>query len=376
MRRTARVLSVAALAGAVLTGAAPAALADPTAETAPATAAPDGSVTVSVRCDPLGAPAPKTMKAASEAFVGGTVQLSLVPGGDELSGPAYRGTARIAPAGDLDVRESTVGADQAADTDITADAAPDAGAAAGAGSPWTVDGTCPAPPGGRGVPWRAALGVLDGEGPAATGNDDPTADGDEGPTTEGDDGPAVAGGDSPGTSGDDGPSASEDDGPSVPGDDGPSASGDDGPSASGDDGPSVPGGDGPDASEDEGPAGSEGGEEGCAPSRGPSCDGGVDGAGSCGTEHEGGARASCAQDRPCPQDRAGAPCSGAAGKPCPRGHDDSACATAPVQRGVHAGTGGTFDDSVPALVAGGLLIAGAFAAAAHRLCRRSTAGDA
>ena len=67
MRRTVRVLSVAALAGAVLAGAAPAALADPTAETAPATAAPDGSVTVSVLCDPLGAPAPTTMKASEAA---------------------------------------------------------------------------------------------------------------------------------------------------------------------------------------------------------------------------------------------------------------------------------------------------------------------
>ncbi|GHH88200.1 hypothetical protein [Streptomyces capitiformicae] len=43
---------------------------------------------------------------------------------------------------------------------------------------------------------------------------------------------------------------------------------------------------------------------------------------------------------------------------------------APVQRGVHAGSGGTFTDSVPALVAGGLLIAGAFGAAVHRLLRR------
>jgi hypothetical protein len=43
---------------------------------------------------------------------------------------------------------------------------------------------------------------------------------------------------------------------------------------------------------------------------------------------------------------------------------------APVQQGVHAGSGGTFTDSVPALVAGGLLIAGAFGAAVHRLLRR------
>ncbi|SCE41647.1 hypothetical protein GA0115242_136228, partial [Streptomyces sp. SolWspMP-5a-2] len=40
--------------------------------------------------------------------------------------------------------------------------------------------------------------------------------------------------------------------------------------------------------------------------------------------------------------------------------------------GVQAGAGGTFTDSVPALVAGGVLIAGAFAAAAHRLHRRDS----
>ncbi|MFF6779569.1 hypothetical protein [Streptomyces sp. NPDC012510] len=44
--------------------------------------------------------------------------------------------------------------------------------------------------------------------------------------------------------------------------------------------------------------------------------------------------------------------------------------TAPVQRGVHAGDGGAFTDSVPALVAGGLLIAGALGAAVHRLRHR------
>ncbi|MFF8102770.1 hypothetical protein ACF07S_23995 [Streptomyces sp. NPDC016640] len=48
---------------------------------------------------------------------------------------------------------------------------------------------------------------------------------------------------------------------------------------------------------------------------------------------------------------------------------DSHCADAPVHRGVHAGEGGVFTDSVPALAAGGLLIAGALGAAAHRLYR-------
>ncbi|MGW1541437.1 hypothetical protein ACWCPM_14580 [Streptomyces sp. NPDC002309] len=47
-----------------------------------------------------------------------------------------------------------------------------------------------------------------------------------------------------------------------------------------------------------------------------------------------------------------------------------------VEHGVQAGRGGTFGDSVPALVAGGLLIAGAAGAAGHRLWRRDTRGDA
>jgi hypothetical protein len=53
---------------------------------------------------------------------------------------------------------------------------------------------------------------------------------------------------------------------------------------------------------------------------------------------------------------------------------DSPCGDAPVQHGVRAGQGGTFTDSVPALAAGGLLIAGALGAAAHRLRRRGGTG--
>ncbi|MFG3102333.1 hypothetical protein ACGFZL_17665 [Streptomyces sp. NPDC048182] len=37
---------------------------------------------------------------------------------------------------------------------------------------------------------------------------------------------------------------------------------------------------------------------------------------------------------------------------------------------MHAGAGGTFTDSVPVLAAGGALIAGACAAAGHRLLTR------
>jgi hypothetical protein len=51
-------------------------------------------------------------------------------------------------------------------------------------------------------------------------------------------------------------------------------------------------------------------------------------------------------------------------------HPDD-CASAVTERGVRAGAGGAFTDSVPALVAGGLLIAGALGGAVYRL-RRGT----
>ncbi|MFE7649658.1 hypothetical protein [Streptomyces phaeoluteigriseus] len=266
MRRTARVLSVAALAGAVLSGVAPAASADPAAEISPATAAPGGSVTVTVTCDPLGAPAPRTIEAVSDAFEDGTVELTLEPGGDELTGPAYRGTARIAPAADLDVPADAVGTDSA----------------------WTVDGTCPAPPGGEGGPWSATYDVprAGGAGPSA-------------------------------------PSAS-----SAPGV------------------PSAPD---------------------CAPAHAAAC--------STPQPCPPGHTASCPTHpapQPCPTSRATAPHGTAPHGTAPHG---TGCPGAAVQHGVRAGTGGTFTDSVPALVSGGLLIAGAVGAAVHRLCRRDrTAG--
>lgn len=63
-------------------------------------------------------------------------------------------------------------------------------------------------------------------------------------------------------------------------------------------------------------------------------------------------------------------------KPEPTGSKGTPCPTAPAHQGVHAGAGGAFTDSVPALAAGGLLIAGAFGAAAHRVYRdRTTRAD-
>ncbi|MEV7888871.1 hypothetical protein ACWD3I_16865 [Streptomyces sp. NPDC002817] len=140
MRRTARALSVAVLAGVAVGVAVPVAFADPAAEVSPSTVQPGGSVTVSVTCDSTGGTAPATIEATSQAFDEETVPLQLVAGNDAaVSGPAYRGTARIASAQDLEVG-SDVGKDSA----------------------WTVDGTCPVAPGGQGKQWSATLTVTHG----------------------------------------------------------------------------------------------------------------------------------------------------------------------------------------------------------------------
>jgi hypothetical protein len=240
MRRTARVLSVVALTGAALTGAVPLVAAEPAAEVSPAAASPGGTITVSVSCDPVGGSPPATMDAASEAFEEGTVALHLVPGNDDpVSGPAYRGTAQIAPADALESEPAGLGPDTA----------------------WTVEGTCPAAPGGQGKAWSATFTV----------------------TKEGGATPHPC------------PEQSHGSGTPCP----------------------------------------------------PPC-----------PEQSHGSGTSCPP--PCPE----AP---PHGTPCP---------PAPVQHGVRAGAGGAFTDSVPALVAGGLLIAGALGGAAYRLHRRIPSRDA
>lgn len=142
MRRTARALSVAVLASAALglsagVGAADpgvppppsgagepvvpppaddsAAVPPPSAEEAPppsagqaaarvspSDAGPGDTVTVSVSCGPTGGSAPASLDATSAAFEEGTVALRKVADdAGTASGPAYRGTARIAAAEDF-----------------------------------------------------------------------------------------------------------------------------------------------------------------------------------------------------------------------------------------------------------------------------------
>ncbi|WP_262056656.1 hypothetical protein [Streptomyces sp. STR69] len=148
MRRTALALSVVALVGVVGGAAAPALAADPGAQVSPSTAQAGGSVTVSVSCEVIGGIAPETLDASSQAFDDGTVQLRRVPGDDDrVAGAAYRGTARISD-------DEQVGRDAA----------------------WTVDGSCPAPPGGQGRPWSATFSVEHGGGGGQRPCQEPRAD--------------------------------------------------------------------------------------------------------------------------------------------------------------------------------------------------------
>ncbi|MYU25210.1 hypothetical protein [Streptomyces sp. SID8352] len=236
------------------------------AEVDPAAVGPGGTVTVAVSCGETGGPAPATLDATSAAFDEGTVVLRRVA--DAGGGPAYRGTARVAPA----------------------DSFPDTPDAAGADHPWTVDGTCPGEAGSEGDPWSADMTV--------------SPDGAAGPPC-----PESA---TPGA-----PCAGN--APAQP---------------------SRP--ERPDQSARPDPSA----RPGQSPCPGPAAPHG-EGAGH-GT--------SCTTRPPCPEPVA----------------PDGACGTGTPEHGVRAGSGGAFTDSVPALAAGGALIAGAFGAAAHRLLRRGS----
>ncbi|MGH4028990.1 hypothetical protein ACQB60_08675 [Actinomycetota bacterium Odt1-20B] len=102
--------------------AAPAYAGDAAAEVSPRTIAPGGTVTISVACPAAGSSPPRTIEANSQAFEQGAAQLHLVDNAnDDIAGPAYNGTARIAPAGNFEGGPNAVGAT----------------------SDWGVDGNCP-----------------------------------------------------------------------------------------------------------------------------------------------------------------------------------------------------------------------------------------
>ncbi|WP_217207780.1 hypothetical protein [Streptomyces sp. AC550_RSS872] len=291
MRRRARALSVAALAGVVLGFAASAVFAEPAAEVSPGSVSPGGSVTVSVSCDAADGSAPATLDATSQAFEEGTVELKRVSGNDEKNaGPAYSGTARIPPAENFE-----------GDPD-----------AAGPDSAWTVDGTCPAAAGGEGKPWSATFTVaLDSGG--GTGGKDAGKDGGKDAGKDGDEEGGMGGG----TGGSDGGHGG------------------------------IEGGQGGMESDQGGMESGQGGWEGGI--------GGTDGGG----QH-------CAD----PGSDMTEPGMTGPGKGEP-GKAKADCADEATHHGVRAGSGGTFTDSVPALVAGGVLIAGAAGGAVYRLRRKT-----
>lgn len=195
MRRTVRALSATALTAVALGTTTAAAAENPGAEVSPRTVAPGGTVTVSVACEPTGGPAPETIDATSRAFEHGTVQLHRTGGEEDAAGgPAYSGTARIAPAENFEeggpdtlAKDDTVTKDDA----VGKDGAVGRDDAAGKGSDWSVDGTCPAAPGGQGKQWSASFtasrdGSREGSGDASRdGSGDASRDGSRDASREG-----------------------------------------------------------------------------------------------------------------------------------------------------------------------------------------------
>ncbi|WP_329302499.1 hypothetical protein OG410_33320 [Streptomyces sp. NBC_00659] len=353
MRRTARVLYATALAGAALGAAASGAAADPAAEVSPGSVEPGGTVTVTVSCDAIGGTLPDSIDASSQGFQEGKVQLHRVEGaGPGAAGAAsYSGTAHIGsgepdPAAGSATEESGRGFDEvspgtngsgaAANSDAKNSADVPAGARAGAVSSapegWATvvpDAQVPAP--GAGDPVVPDLLIPDTDSPDTVGPDsvapetvgpDSVAPDDLGPDTVGPDTvPEPLSPDAVG-SGTAAPGTVEPDiaGPDIAG---PDTGGADGRWNVGGVCPAPPGGHGKQWTASYAVA------RGATATHGPDSGTGSD--------------------------------TGVGERP------------PTIQRGVHAGEGGVFTDSVPALVAGGLLIAGALGAAAqrvHRLRRR------
>ncbi|MER5396900.1 hypothetical protein [Streptomyces sp. NPDC002599] len=357
MRRTARVLYATALAGAALGAAASGAAADPAAEVSPGSAEPGGTVTVTVSCDAIGGTPPDFIDASSQGFQEGKVQLHRVEGADpgaagaaSYSGTAHIGSGEPDPAagsategagrGFDEVSPGTNGSGAVANSDAKNSADASEGVPPGAVSPapggWVTvvpDAQAPAPAPGPGDPVVPDSLIPDTDSP------DMVAPDTVGPDQSGPDsvGPDAVGPDSV-----------------APDDLGPDAVGPDtvpeplGPDAVGP-GTAAPGTVEPDiAGPDTGGADGRWNVGGVCPA--PPGGHGKQWTASYSVAH--GATATHVPD------------SGT-------GSDTGVGERPPtVQRGVHAGEGGVFTDSVPALVAGGLLIAGALGAAAQRVHRR------
>ncbi|MFG2353101.1 hypothetical protein [Streptomyces sp. NPDC048521] len=385
MRRTARALSVVFAAGAALALAGPAALADPAAEASPGTVLPGGTVTVSVTCDAVTGPAPQTLDAASPGFEGGTAHLTRVTGDADqetgATGLAYRGTARV--AADAKASDAPTGG-QAADADIGGQAADaDIGGQA-AGDPADAEAE------GDSVGAEAAGDPASAEGDSvgAKAADDP-ADADA-------DADAEAGGDSVGAEAEGDPADAEVEGDPA-GTDRDAAWTVDGtcPAATGRTGRpwsatyTVAHGDDGGACAEPGPCG---GTQVCEDAEPCGDDGRCREGASCQEEGSCQENEACPDRSPCQKDEdegsRGASCTDGGGRceeshggACPDGRTcrepqgTGGCGQASVQRGVEAGAGGIFDDSLPALAAGGVFMAAGCGAAAYRVYgRRRSAG--
>ncbi|MGY1579414.1 hypothetical protein [Streptomyces sp. MN13] len=361
MRPAVRVLIVTALAAAVVGGNAPAVLAEPAAEVSPGRAAPDGDVTVSVTCDDLGGTPPDTLEATSRAFEDGLVELRLADGQEgTATGPVYRGTARIALPEGAEAEEADskdAGEDEDADggedegVAAEAEAEADGQGESGQDSAWTVDGTCPAASGAQGKAFSASFTVAPDS--VSVSPESVTVAPDS--VTVAPDSVAVA-------------PDSADALAAAPSDEGPATAPLDEGSAK------IPLDEG--AAKiplDEGAAKTPL-DEGAAKT--PLGDGALIGGGRAEAPLD---SSSCTDPKARGCKEAGQSTGGRAEEPrkpepCPDLKDPN-CGTAVIQRGVRAGEGGAFDTSVPALVAGGVLIAGAFGGAVYRLRGKAPRGE-
>ncbi|ALO97393.1 hypothetical protein SHL15_6357 [Streptomyces hygroscopicus subsp. limoneus] len=310
MRRTARALSAALAAGAVLALTGPAAAAGP---------AP-GIRTAPASCDPVGGPVPVAPAAATGladrpcSFASGAPGTPLTGhpvtrGGEALTAPV---TACVdgTPCG----QDSPLNAGREGTGAVPGlDGLGDPGAGTGPGEGWDGAGQD-----GFGQDGGGTGAGRDGGGWQNTGKDSAGRDG-TGKDSAGRDG---TGKDSAGRDGTGKDSAGTGKESAGAGKDNAAGTGKD-------------------------PAGQDGSGRECAEA------GAGAGAGSCGHDDHG-----------CPESWEGG-CSD--GRTCGESHGSDPCAPAGVQHGVDAGRGGTFDDSVPALAAGAALIAAACAGAVYRL---------
>ncbi|KOG71778.1 MULTISPECIES: hypothetical protein [Streptomyces] len=343
MRRTARALSAALAAGAVL------ALTGPTAVAAPASGT---TRPAAASCDPVGGPAPVALAATSPALPDGTPHPSRVTArtiaGDE-AGSAPRGAVPAAGRtvdGPCPSASETPGKPLTGGHPVTR-----SGEAPTAPYPVCVDGTpCgPDSPQNAGREDAGAVPGLDGIGDPGAGTGPGTAWDGLGQDGLGQDGAGGldAGEVGPGqATGPDG--AGKDGGGTGAGREGVGQDSagrqNTGKDSAGRDSTGKDSGGRDGTSKDS--AGQDGSGRECAGA------GGGAGAGSCGHDDDW-----CAQSRE-------ATCSDGS---CRESHGSDACTPAGVQHGVDAGRGGTFGDSVPALAAGAALIAAACAGAVYRL---------